>query len=248
VIAMQTVATTATHSNGHALGARPGNEHFANDASYESVRRLLLRLTQKCFVRVSALGLGMTFDDVHQEMNLSYVLARDAWNPQAGVRFTTYLTTCCYRNFNARIAKPERERRELGMVNLSDMRPRPGSTHGAEEEIDLMEIYGEDCTEVEIPLDQFCTVLGEGTGNTEQEEHIYGDPMEIVERKQMAIGNLRSISELTPVSRDYVVALIKAARSGDDLPAIRDMAASRQMTPSAVTRMRQEIALKFGTK
>jgi DNA-directed RNA polymerase specialized sigma24 family protein len=247
VIQMQTVTTTAANTPAYATGARPGNEHFANDASYESVRRLLHRTAQKCFARVSALGLGMTFDDVLQEMNLSYVLARDAWNPEAGVRFTTYVVTCCYRNFNNRIAKPERERRELGMVNLTDMRPR-GSHSADDDEQDLMEVYGQDTTEVEIPMDQFCMELGEGAGNTEQEEHIYGDPQKIVERKQNAVSNLRSIAELTPVSRDYVVALIRAARNGDDLPTIRELGQQRNLTPSAMTRMRQEIARKFGLK
>lgn len=228
-------------------GAQPGNEHFANDASYESVRRLLHRTAIKCFARVSAMGLGMTFDDVLQEMNLSYVLARDAWDPKAGVRFTTYLVTCCYRNFNNRIAKPERERRLLGMVNMTDMRPR-GSGHTDDDEQDLMEVYGQDNTEVEVPMNLFSSMLDGESGDTEQPEHIYGDPMEILERKQQALVNLRSIGSLTPVSRDYVVALIKAARNGDDLPAIRDMAEQRQINKSGLARMRLEINKKFGTK
>lgn len=231
----------------HPTGARPGNEHFANDGSYESVQRLLYKMAIKSFARVQALGLGMTFDDVLQEMNLSYVLARRAWDPERGVRFTTYVTTAARQNFNNRIAKMARERVEMGMVNMTDMRPR-GSGRGDDDEQDLMEIYGADNTEVEVPLDQFCSALGEGSGNTEQEEATYGDPMAIVQRRQDAVENLRALHTLTPPARDYVVALIKAARNGDDLPSLSAMARERNMAPSAITRMRVEIAAKFGTK
>ena len=229
-------------------GAQPGNEHFANDASYESVRRLLYRLAVRCHARVQAMGLGMTFDDVHQEMNLTYVLARRTWNPEAGARFTTYLTTCCYRNFNARIAKPERERRELGMVNMTDMRPR-GTAWADDDETDLMEVYGEDQTQVEVPMILFSGLLDDNAcGDSELPEQIHGDPMEILQRKQDAMRGLRSIAELTPVAREYAIALVRAAREGDELPNMNIMGDRHQLTKGGIARMRHELKVKFGLK
>ena len=239
---MMPAATTT-----HATGARAGNEHFANDASYESVSRMIYKIAIRCFSRVKAMGLGMTFDDVHQEMNLSYVLARETWDPERGIRFTTYLTTSCYRNFNSRIFKPERERRLLGMVNMVDMRATGGNRMDDDDQ-DMMEVYGECHTEVQEPMNLLQGMLDGAKGNSEQEEHLFGDPLEILERKQEALRNLRSISELTPVSRDYVVALIKAARTGDDLPTIRELGTQRNVPKQGLARMRLEINKKFGVK
>lgn len=95
------------------------NRQYANDASYESVEHLLERLAGKCYARVKKLGIPMDFDDVLSEMNLSYVKARQAWNPEAGALFSTYCTTACMNNFNNAIAKMERDRRELGLIPFS---------------------------------------------------------------------------------------------------------------------------------
>lgn len=86
------------------------NEKFANDGSYASVEALLHRLAIKCYARVQAMGLGMEFDDVLQEMHVSYVKSTHKWNAQGAAMFSTYCTTVCLNNFNHAIAKMERER------------------------------------------------------------------------------------------------------------------------------------------
>ena len=170
---------------------REENNKFANDASYESVRRLLAKLAGKCFMRAQAMGgLGMTLDDVMQEMNLSYIQARDSWKPDQGTKFSSYLVNCCYWNFNGRISRWEKERRLMGMVNMTDMRPA-GSARSDDDEQDLMEVYGNDCTEISVTL----LVPGmnnkmeliEGSANVEEAQaHMGVNPELLLEQRQVA--------------------------------------------------------------
>jgi DNA-directed RNA polymerase specialized sigma24 family protein len=97
----------------------PAKKTYANDGSLESVQNLLTRLAGKCYRRVAAMGLSMEFDDVLQEMRLSYVKAKAAWKPDGGSRFSTYCQTACINNFNNAIRKMESERAELGMVSIN---------------------------------------------------------------------------------------------------------------------------------
>lgn len=93
------------------------NERFANDGSYASVEALLYRLAMKCYARVQAMGLGMEFDDVLQEMHVSYVKSTHKWNAQGGALFSTYCQTVCMNNFNNAISKMARERGTLLISN-----------------------------------------------------------------------------------------------------------------------------------
>lgn len=224
---------------------RETNDVFRDDTSYQSVSRLLQKLAGKCYLRVAALGIGMTYDDVLQEMNLSYVQARERWDPEGNSRFSTYLTTACYNNFNGRIYRRECERRHLGMVNLSDMR---SPDRGDDEAGDLMEIYGAECQEVEVTL-VFPDGMGTfGTDAVEQAAPMNVCPEDMLEAKQVAAANLASIRHMTPPARDFMVQLLRAAAAGKDLPTIREFARSRQMGAAATSRMRVEIAGKFGVK
>jgi RNA polymerase sigma factor (sigma-70 family) len=111
---MTTAATTMTPR-----AREEKNLKFANDGSLASVEALLYKTAMKCYARVAAMGLGMDFDDVHQEMRVSYVKALSKWKPEGGARFSTYCTTVCINNFNHAIMKMARERVEMGMVSYS---------------------------------------------------------------------------------------------------------------------------------
>lgn len=94
---------------------------FANDGSLESVSDLLHKVAMTCYARVMSMGLSMNFDDVHQEMLLSYVKAKAKWNPEGEAVFNTYCKIVCENNFNHAIKKMERERHELGMVSINSL-------------------------------------------------------------------------------------------------------------------------------
>lgn len=110
----------------NAVTAKPRRERtkknlkFANDGSLASVETLLHKVAMKCYARVQAMGLGMSFDDVKQEMYVSYIKAKNCWQPQKkeGALFSTYCTTVCLNNFNNAIKKMEREREKLGMISI----------------------------------------------------------------------------------------------------------------------------------
>lgn len=232
---------------------REENQKFANDASYESVRRLLAKLAGKCFMRVQAMGgLGMTLDDVMQEMNLSYLQARDNWKPDQGTKFSSYLVNCCYWNFNGRISRREKERRLIGMVNMTDMRPA-GSAHSDDDEQDLMEVYGNDCTEISVTLlvpgmnNQMELIEG-GANVEEAQAHMGVNPELLLEQRQVAKQNLLEIPHLTKDARAFALKLLSAANKGEDLPTIRAFAAERGLGPTSVRRLRVELSTKFGVK
>ena len=99
-------------------GRTEGNLKFANDGSLESVDALLHKIAVRCYARVQAMSLPMDYDDVVQEMRLTYVKVKKTWNPQGAALFSTYCTFACMNNFNAAIRKMERDRKEMGMVSV----------------------------------------------------------------------------------------------------------------------------------
>lgn len=125
-----TTTTAVEIQSGHA----GENEKFGNDASLTSVERLLAKVAGKCFRRVEAMGIGMAYSDVLQEMRMSYVKAKRSYNPQSGVLFSTYCQAACQFNFNHAIKKMERERAHLGLVSLE------GFQMGEDGESDPMEV------------------------------------------------------------------------------------------------------------
>lgn len=218
---------------------------YANDGSYESVRRQLHKLAFRCFARVQAMGLGMTYEDVLQEMNLTYVRALKTWNPQGGSRFLTYLTTACINNFNDRIRKPELERRELGMVNMTDMR-RVGNED--DDELDPMELF--DAREAQT-LTVDVTFFGDfdNPGSTQAGAQalapLHANPEQVLESRQVAREGMR---QLTDRSRALVVELIRAAHAGEDLPRLSELAERRGISATELRRIRAEITQAFGVK
>ena len=106
----------------HNSGMRKGMR-FANDGSYLSVEAMLTRLATRCMGRVYELDLPMTYDDVRQEMDMTYLQAFKAWNPEGGARFGTYLHTACLNNFRHRVEKMIEERREMGMYSIDSKAP-----------------------------------------------------------------------------------------------------------------------------
>jgi len=214
---------------------------FANDGSYESVRRTLMKLAFKCHARVRAMGLGMDYDDVLQEMNLTYVRAFALWKPDQGVKFNSYLTTACLNNFNERIRKPARDRSILGLVNMSDM--RRFEVDG--EDLDPMEMFdAQDSQALSVDSTMFEGMnLDDGTEHAEALAPMHANPEVIVEHRQ----NMRAgMKQLTPAARAMVVELLRAAYAGEDIPRITWVAAREGVTQAELRRIRVELSKTFG--
>ena len=231
------------------------NKKFANDGSYESVELLLRKLAHKCFARADAMGLPMTYDDVLQEMNVAYVLSKNAWNPDRGVLFSTYLTTSCYRRFNTAIAKMETERKYLGMVNMSDMRRTDNDDFS--EDADAMEIFNAEPQETYSVGQMFGTHMIEGSfQNGDEVAPMNADPaalheyiQEMTESRAQARDRLMN---LTDNAKKMVAELMRAAQRQDDcnerLPRFHTFLKDTNFSKYEKNRIRLEIQVAFGVK
>lgn len=229
------------------------NKKFANDGSYKSVENLLYKVAYRCFGRVQAMGVGMTFDDVLQEMNLSYVIAREQWDSERGVLFSTYLTTACYRNFNERIRRAEVERRNLGLVNFTDMRPR--GCAGDDDGLDILESIDIE-QDASLQVGQF---YGDNfiEGNTQElEAPMSADPQRLHEAMESAWMQQAqakvALRNLTDNAKLVVVDLLTAAKGVKDsterLPRFSALLKDKGFSPAEIRRVRKELSSAFGVK
>jgi RNA polymerase sigma factor (sigma-70 family) len=219
-IALEAVAVdfvpTATPALKQRKNAR--NEKFANDGSYASVEAQLHRLAMKCYARVQAMGLGMDFDDVLQEMNMTYVRAKATWNPEKGVRFSTYCQTACMNNFNQRIERQVKDRTEMGMISYDEaLGDRP-------------EDAGDDALEY---------LVGDVNAVDSAESQ-----MEIVQEARARLARLtpgtqRLILAFLMDERD---------RGGEPGSKLRDLAAKVGLTGEDLQRTKREVHATFGVR
>lgn len=226
-------------------GRQAGNEHFANDGSYESVALLLKNLAFKCFRRVTAMGLGMTLDDVMQEMNLSYVRCRDKWKPEGGAMFTTYLTYACMNNFNAAVRRPIEERREMGMVNMSDM-VRVGSDMDDSDMDNFERIDADECQAIAISSSMFSGFGLEGQADGSPEQTPFSaDPAWIIEHRQEV---RQGMANLSPKAKAVVIDLLRELHSGQHVPRLSLIAKRREISEVELRRIKAELSKNFGVK
>lgn len=196
------------------------NLKFNNDGSFESVEQLLHKLSAKCYARVQAMGLPMEFDDVYQEMCVSYTRARVAWKPDGGSLFSTYCTTACMNNFNTAIKKMERDRAELGLVSLEGML----SSESGEES------SGDSGSPYEVFM-----------SSTAPEND---EPGYRMERAQQTRSNLNNLSE--PAKRLVAILLQSEQRGSEPQPKLRELAKIARIEGEELKRVKLEILGKFG--
>lgn len=234
------------------LERREENKKFANDGSLASVERALHKVAIKCHARVMAMGLPMTFDDVHQEMLMSYVQAKAAWRPDGGALFVTYLITTCYRNFNVRISKMERDRAHLGLVSFADLQPLDHDS--GEGDMDFYERV--DCEEearVGV-IAMYGEHLIEGAAQ-EMTAPLSCNPEllieELQEAQQRKIEAVERIEGLSNHTKAVVLSLLRNARSlgeGEKLSRMGVLMTERGMTKQEQKQVRAELLKAFGVK
>ncbi|MCG5512778.1 sigma factor [Ectothiorhodospira shaposhnikovii] len=71
-----------------------------DQTSYENNLGLILHIARKCHARILACHIPMEFDDVVQEISLTWLMARDKFDPDAGFRFSTYFVKSAYTGIN----------------------------------------------------------------------------------------------------------------------------------------------------
>lgn len=213
------------------------NHKFANDGSFESVDQLLHKLSIKCYARVQAMGLGMEFDDVLQEMRVNYVKARDAWKPDGGALFSTYCTTACLNNFNLAIKKMERQR-TIGKIEVTDK----GVELTEDGKVKYQRAFGmvSECEFATTDEDGF-NAYSDTAAASERDQ-----PDFRLERSQAMQENLACMS----IGAKRLVALLLQSdartEAGAPAPKLRDLAREAQLQGDELRRVKLEIMRKFG--
>ena len=67
-------------------------------ANLKDYERLLASLSHKALRRATARGYAIEFDDLFQEAKITFVHAMEKFNPELGVKFSTYLWTSVKNN------------------------------------------------------------------------------------------------------------------------------------------------------
>ncbi len=72
----------------------------AFDTAFEVHKGLIHKLAHKGYGRLMQAGVTVDYDDVFQEMSVTYVKAASKYNPEKGVTFTAYLGQAIWNEFN----------------------------------------------------------------------------------------------------------------------------------------------------
>lgn len=110
------------------------------DTSFENQKGLLHTFARKVFGRLSAANVNITYEDIYQEMCLSYTQALRTYDPSRGITFSAYMGRSVYNNINFIAKKMIRERVELGMTLFSEFSNGDDETGFSIEEV----IHNED--------------------------------------------------------------------------------------------------------
>ncbi len=224
----------ATNAMTNARRSNVTNVKFANDGSLESVDMMLRKISAKCFTRVSAMGLGMEFEDVLQEMYVSYVKAKEKWNPANGALFSTYCTTVCLNNFNAAIKKMERQR-SLGKIpQVLD------EITGKMVEPKFQREFGmlSECELNSVNQDRFEVSIENTHGNAADEPHY---------RLSCAQETNKKIKNLSAGAKRLVTLLLNdELRSAAQPMRLRELAKAAQLQGGELRQVKVEILKKFG--
>lgn len=84
---------------------------------------LIHTFARKGFARLQAANVPIDYEDVYQDMCISFTKAQKSYNPETGFSFTAYFGRAIWNDFNKIADKAIRERVELGLCALEDMSP-----------------------------------------------------------------------------------------------------------------------------
>lgn len=235
--------------------SNPENDKFANDGSLASVDDLLRKIAIRCHKRVMAMGLGMDYDDVLQEMYVSYVKARSKWNAQdkSGAKFGTYCTAVCINNFNHAIKRIELQR-AMGKIEPQ----HAGAVLWTEESVPSEAEIGKAARVAMIGTVRFQRPFGivsECEFTSQDTNEVLGqidrtagpvsdNPEQRIERAQEVRANLASLSE---GARRLVATLLKYQTKGSaKQPKLREIAREAGIEGKELKQVKLEILKTYG--
>ena len=213
------------------------NLKYGNDGSLKSVEALLFKLAGIYYRRVVELGIGMELEDVVQEMRLSYVKARQGWNPENGTLFSTYCANVCRNNFNHSILKLERQR-TIGKIE----KDKDGNPPKFQREFGMMS----DCEfETEGGEDGMWSIIDQAEGRDSDRPDY---------RLDRAAAMSESLQGLSLSGKRLIGKLLRSQLQAqqdaqlDVAPKLRALAADAGLKGAELARVKLEIFNRFGVK
>lgn len=82
---------------------------------------LIHKFARKAYGRLEQARVIIDYEDVYQDMCVTFTKASQKWNPEAGVSFTAYLGTSIWNEFNKFAEKEINFNMKLGMRSVDDM-------------------------------------------------------------------------------------------------------------------------------
>ena len=86
---------------------------------FEDYERLTRQLAGKAHRRLKAAGVTTQFEDVYQEVSVSFVMASRAFKPESNNKFSTYFVRSVWNNINKFVDAEVRNRR-LGDLSIDE--------------------------------------------------------------------------------------------------------------------------------
>lgn len=144
----------------------------SRSVNFKDHERLVHMLARKGYARLQALKISvLDYEDVFQEMSMSFVRAADKWNPDFGTSFTAYFGRAAFNDFNKVVERLTE--RAAPVFLLGDHIPADGRCH-------------EDPTEGEI-VEYLLTAEGGFAESTE----------DAVARREDALRNFKKLTRTT---------------------------------------------------
>lgn len=213
------------------------NQKFKNDGSLESVDNLLKKQAIACFKRVQAMGLGMEYNDVLQEMYVTYVKARSTWSPEGGAMFSTYVACACMNNFNAAIRKMERQR-TIGIIKPTDK----GVELSADGRVKHQRAFGmvSECEFTLLEEEGVTAYMDTAEGPSSDAPEFRLEQMQETKRKlsSLSAGARRLVQEMLRIENNQAVEDTKLSK----------IAAVAGLYGDELTQVKREISKTFGVR
>lgn len=88
---------------------------------YRDHTGLLHQLARKAYGRMQSVGVPMDYDDILQEMSVTFVKATKLYRPDAGYAFTAYLGRAIWNQFNKVAERLIEQHLNLGLTSIEEM-------------------------------------------------------------------------------------------------------------------------------
>lgn len=161
---------------------------------FESNIGLVHVVARKCYGWAKALGVAMDYDDVFQEVSLAYVTAQRGFNPQLGLKFSSYLTRAALNQMRKSIGAmtgmkrlTDADREALRVIKEENDRRALNGQPALSSYMGLSVVYIEDMTSDEFgdPVDMFVADMP-----TPEEEVIAKKEWDAVERSLSPLARM----------------------------------------------------------